>query len=165
MAMALNRAYKSILAAALVLLAAPAWAQAEAEVPYASYKYKSVRVPVGQVLHYRKSQWDGSHAALVSVYVAAADRIEALKWDRGGNHATLVLAQMDWRRFSVQAFEAWRLAAGAEPERRATLAVTGDELHMSLMPEPLKLHHWPWHSYDFDFTSLTLTLPHRIHPT
>ena len=156
------QAFRSLTAAAL-LLVAPALAQSAG--PSETYKYESARVPVGQVLHYRKSQQDGSHVAQVSVYVATTDRIEALKWDRGGDQATLVIAHMDWRRFSVQSFEAWHLSATAPPERRATLNVTGDQLRMSLMPQPITLNHWPWHSYDFDFTSLTLTLPHRLDPT
>jgi hypothetical protein len=35
---------------------------------------------------------------------------------------------------------------------------------MSLMQQPLRLAHWPWHSYDFDFTSLNLALPHLVSP-
>jgi hypothetical protein len=161
--MAMTQALKFMAAAGVLLLAAPALAQGEA--PFAAYEYVSARVPVGQVHHYRKSQQDGSHLAQVSVYVAASDRIEALKWERGGDQATLVIAQMDWQRWSVHSFEAWHLSAGAQPERRVTLSVTGDELRMSLMAQPITLRHWPWHSYDFDFTSLTLTLPHRIDPT
>lgn len=139
----------------LWLLSAPALAQRP------DYRFRPARVPVGEVLHYVKSQRDGSHEARISVHVPAVDRIESLKWDPGAAQSTLVVAHMDWSRFSVRAFEAWGLAKGAAPELRATLTVDGDQLRMSLMPEPLTLHHWPWHSYDFDFTSLTLTLPHR----
>ena len=35
---------------------------------------------------------------------------------------------------------------------------------MSLMSQPLTITHFPWHSYDFDFTSLNLTLPHLVDP-
>lgn len=140
------------------LLAAPALAQPS------DYRFRPARVPVGQVMHYVKAQRDGAHEARISVYVAAVDRIESLKWDPGAGQATLVVASMDWSRFSVRAFEAWGLQRGAPPQRRATLDVEGDRLRMSLMPEPITLHHWPWHSYDFDFTSLTLTLPHRVDP-
>lgn len=126
------------------------------------YRFRPELAPVGQVLHYVKSARDGSHEGRVSVYVATADRIESLKWDPGAEQSTLVVAHMDWSRFSVRAFEAWGLTRGAEPRQRATLGVEGNQLRMSLMPEPLTLNHWPWHSYDFDFTSLTLTLPHRV---
>lgn len=129
-----------------------------------AYRFETANVPVGSVFHYEKSQWDGSHATRISVYVVAIDRVEALKWDRGGDEATLVQASLDWSRFSVRRFDAWHLARDAEPELRATLEVSGDVLRMSLMSQPLTLTHWPWHSYDFDFTSLNLTLPHLRDP-
>src|SRR5262245_3717449 len=74
--------------------------------------------PVGQVFHFRKSQLDGTHAARISVFVASQERIEALKWDEGGDEATLVTADMDWTKFSVRHFQGWHLARGAAPEPR-----------------------------------------------
>jgi hypothetical protein len=130
--MKMRHPWMAALAALLLLLALPAFAQFE------DYRYRPGKAPVG--------------------------RVESLKWERGGTQATLVVATMDWSVFSVREFEAWGLAKDAAGERRATLTVNGDELRMSLMPDALKLTHWPWHSYDFDFTSLTLTLPHRRHP-
>ena len=129
-----------------------------------AYRFKARNVPVGRAFHYEKSNLDGSNPAHISVYVAAADRVEALKWDEGGSQATLVQAELDWSKFSIQRFDAWRLTRDAAPERRATLEVKGAELHMSLMPHPVTLTHWPWHSYDFDFTSLNLSLPHLREP-
>jgi hypothetical protein len=144
--------------AALLCLSAPAGAQ------LAALQFSADRVPVGQVLHYVKSARDGTRPAEISIYVATIDRIEALKWDRGGATATLVTAAMDWPRFSVRGFESSQLTGDAAPERKATLDVTGDSLTMSLMSEPVKITHWPWHSFDFDFTSLNLTLPHLREP-
>ena len=117
-----------------------------------------------QVFHFIKSQRDGTHEARVSVYMPASDRIESLKWDEGGADATLVVARMDWSRFSVWRFQGWRLQRGKPPEKRVRLDVRDNRLSMSLVSEPLEIHHWPWHSYDFDFTSLNLTLPHLAQP-
>jgi hypothetical protein len=147
------------LVACLLFAPLPAWAQFE------SYRFAPDRVPVGQVFHYLKSQRDGSHATRVSVYLPSVDRVESLKWDQGGDQATLVVATLDWERFSVSGFEAWGLARGSEPELRATLRAQADQLHISFVDQPVRISHWPWHSYDFDFTSLTLTLPHRLDPT
>jgi hypothetical protein len=144
--------------AALLCLSAPAGAQ------LAALQFAADRVPVGQVLHYVKSARDGTHAAEISIYAASVDRIEALKWDRGGSTATLVTAAMDWPRFSVRGFESWQLSRDEAPLRKATLDVNGDSLSMSFSPDPVKLSHWPWHSYDFDFTSLNLTVPHLRDP-
>jgi hypothetical protein len=152
------KALAAWLTALLLLTAAPALAQVDA------FRLRAARVPKGKVLHYVKSQLDGTHAARISVYVANIDLIEALKWDEGGEEATLVTAAMDWSRFSVRRFEAWHLVRGRSPERRATLTVEGEELRTSLMDRPLRLQHWPWHSYDFDFTSLNLALPHLNSP-
>jgi len=147
-----------MLSSSLLLCALPALAQ------LASLRFDVSRVPVGQVFHFVKSNRDGTHETRISVYLPAVDRIESLKWDRGGDQATLVQAEMDWSKFSVRRFQGWRLARGAAPEARVTLDVQGDQLSMSLMDAPLTVTHWPWHSYDFDFTSLNLTLPHLLNP-
>jgi hypothetical protein len=128
-------------------------------------EFQPPKVPVGKVFHLVKSQLDGAHEARISYYVAAADRVEALKWDQGGDEATLVVAQLDWSRFSVRAFRVSHLARGANPEPRASLDVDADGvLTMSLNPSPVKLTHFPWQSFDFDFTGLTLVMPHLRDP-
>jgi hypothetical protein len=153
-----GRLIAALLAACLMLTGSPALPGDE------PLRFQASRVPVGQVLHFHKSGRDGSNAAQISVFVAAQDRIEALKWGPGGDEATLVTARIDWSRFSVGRFESWHLSRGGAPELRATMDASGDQLTMSLMKSPLMLHHWPWHSFDFDFTSLNLTMPHLRNP-
>lgn len=148
----------ALITASLLLVARPALPQEE------PLRFRASQVPVGKVFHFIKSNRDGSRAARISVFVASQRRLEALKWDQGGDEATLVVADMDWSRFSVRRFEASHLSRGAAPELRATLEVGGDQLSMSLMKAPITLHHWPWHSFDFDFTSLNLTMPHLRNP-
>jgi hypothetical protein len=148
----------ALLFAVLMSCAPAALAQAEA------FRFDLAKVPAGRAFHFVKSQRDGSHVARISVYLPSFDRIEALKWDEGGTEATLVTAEMDWPRFSVRRFEGWRLAHGSAPERKVTMEVIGERLSMSLMAQPISLGHWPWHSYDFDFTSLNLCLPHLVSP-
>lgn len=143
---------------ALLSCAPPALAQSGA------WRFDAARVPVGQVFHFVKSQRDGSHVTNISVYLPGTGRVEAFKWDAGGDQATLVVAELDWSRFSVKHFQGWHLVRGAAPEPRVTLDVQGDRLSMSLMQAPLRISHWPWHSYDFDFTSLNLSLPHLVNP-
>lgn len=153
-----RRLVTTLISALLLLCALPALAQLEA------LRFDARKVPVGRVFHFVKSNLDGSHEARVSVYLPAIDRIESLKWDQGGDQATLVQAQMDWEKFSVRQFRGWRLVRGTAPEQRVTLDVDGERLSMSLMNSPITLTHWPWHSYDFDFTSLNLALPHLVKP-
>jgi hypothetical protein len=128
-------------------------------------EFQPRKVPVGKVFHLVKSQLDGAHEARISYYVAAVDRVEALKWDQGGDEATLVVAQLDWSRFSVRAFRVSHLVRGAPPEPRANLDVdAAGVLTMSLNPSPVQLTHFPWQSFDFDFTGLTLVMPHLRDP-
>lgn len=152
--------YRHWLLALAISPAADASAQLEA------FRYDAKLVPVGRVYQYLKSNRDGTHPANVTVHVAAGDRLEALKWDEGGDTASYVVAQMDWTRFSVGRFESWQLRRGEEPVLRATLDVDADgTAHASFLPEkPIKLRMWPWHSYDFDFSSLGITLPHLVRP-
>ena len=101
----------SLLCAALLLCAPPANAQLEA------WRFEAAKVPVGRVFHYLKSQRDGTHATRISVYMASNERIEALKWDEGGDEATLVIGDMDWSRFSIRHFEGIHLARGSRRGR------------------------------------------------
>jgi hypothetical protein len=95
--------------------------------------------------------------------VAAIDQIEALKWDSSSHRATLVVATMDWTRFSPRKLEAFALEKDQPPLTRATLEVNGSAVRVSFMPDTtVTIRGWPWHSYDFDFASLGLVLPHRV---
>jgi hypothetical protein len=141
----------------LAAMAAPGAGSAET----CSYKFDPERVPQGEVFHYLKSTLDGSHPTNVSVYVVRTDRIESLKWDVDAKVATLVIADLDWRRYSVRRFESWRLTEQGERRLQATLEAGDDGfLRMSIVDKPVQLMHWPWHSYDFDFMSLNFVTPH-----
>lgn len=133
----------------------------------APLQFQPDRVPAGQVLHYLKSNIDGSNPDRICVYIAGPDRIESLKWHEGSTGATLVTAQMDWSRFSVRQFDAWQLDTDKDPRHRASLKASPDarELEVSFgATRRVRIHHWPWHSYDFDFASLGLVLPHWTDP-
>jgi hypothetical protein len=151
-----------VLASILLLGLAP---QATAQVE--AFRFDSTRVPVGRLYEYLKTNRDGSHAGQVSLYVAGISRIESLKWEPGHTTAVLVVAFLDWSRFSVRRFESWALNRAAAPEARATLETEADGsgVRVSFLPESLiVIRRWPWHSYDFDFASLNLTLAHLIAP-
>ena len=139
-----------------LLSARPVEAQAEA------LRFDAKRVPVGRVFQYEKSNRDGTRSGRVSLYVAGPDRLESLKWDEEKGWATLVIADLDWKRFSVRRFESWALRQGKPPELKATLETAVDgRITISVLPDfALKVSSWPWHSYDFDWASLSLVLPH-----
>jgi hypothetical protein len=145
------------------LFAASAMVQAQTT----QFAYDSAKISVGEVLHYEKSAIDGAKPTRVSVYIQNRDSIESLKWDDKSTSATLVQARMDWQRFSVREFKSWQLEHGVPPRLEGTLEASrdGTQLDVSFVDGgQVKIARWPWHSYDFDFVSLGLTLPHLIDP-
>jgi hypothetical protein len=151
----------------LASFVAPIAFVASATAQTSQFEFDPSRVPVGTAMHYRKSALDGSRTTQITVYVTDRDRLESLKWDEGSEAATLVQARMDWQRFSVGKFKSWHLKRGAAPELRGTLEASADgrELQVSFAANaPVNIDRWPWHSYDFDFASLGLTLPHLRNP-
>lgn len=152
----------AILFAAFIPLATarPAAAQVSA------LRFDPKKVPVGRVTQYEKSNRDGSHSGRISLYVAGPERLESLKWDEDVGWATFVVAELDWTRFSVRRFESWALRQAKPPELKATLDTAGDGgITISVLPgPPIHVSSWPWHSYDFDWASLSAVLPYLIRP-
>jgi hypothetical protein len=149
--------------AAWVLVATIATANAQTS----QLRFDASKVPQGTAMHYKKSMLDGSRPTHVSVYVVDGERLESLKWDDDSAVATLVKARMDWRRFSVREFQSLRLERNKPPESLTTLEAnpSGTRLKVSFLPgKTVSVTHWPWHSYDFDFASLSLVLPHLRNP-
>jgi hypothetical protein len=131
------------------------------------FAFDPTKMPVGEVFHYEKSTIDGQQSTRVSVYVLDRERIESLKWENRATSATLVQARMDWPRFSIREFKSWQLERGVPPELKGTLEANhdGTKLDVSFIEgRTVKISRWPWHSYDFDFVSLGLTLPHLRNP-
>ena len=103
----------------------------------------------------------------MSLYIAEIDRIESLKWFPGDTTATLVVAVLDWERYSVRRFESWGISRSAAPDLRAVLETDsgGGGVRVSFQPDSLiPIRGWPWHSYDFDFASLNVAMPHLRDP-
>jgi hypothetical protein len=146
-----------------LLLLCPGLAGAQVD----AFRFDSSRVPVGRAFEYVKSNRDGTHPTQVTVYVPAIDRLESLKWDSGGDVATLVSASLDWKHFSVRGFESRRLRRAGPEVLQGTLATDGTrpEIRVSFLPDSvITVRAWPWHSYDFDFASLGAALPHLPDP-
>ncbi len=141
----------------LAAIAVPAAAQVSA------FSFDSARVRVGRAYEYVKSNRDGTHPTQVTVYSAALDRLESLKWDSGGEAATLVAATLDWERFSIRGFDSRRLRRHQPEVLQGTLRTDSSAaaLRVSFLPDSaIPVRMWPWHSYDFDFASLGAALPH-----
>lgn len=122
-------------------------------------------IPIGKVLLYSKSNIDGTHSSHTALYVKSEDQLESLKWNDNYSGATLVKAWMNWETFSVEKFETFRLDEQGNGQIRAKLS-TDHEHSRALVEIPgvfkdtADLPAWPWHSYDFDFASLSICWAH-----
>ncbi len=111
---------------ATLLVPSPALAQTTA------FHFNAKRLPVGTVLQYTKSNLDGTNASNIDVYVRDKKEVESFKaWHEPATRATLVRAQMDWKRFSVSGFQVFDLDCGQPPQSRASLEVRPQEFRAS----------------------------------
>lgn len=156
------RSVRTAAVLATCLTAAPRTASAQ----LSALRFDSSKVHVGRVYQYEKANRDGSHSGRISLYIARLDRLESLKWDEDVGWATFVVAELDWARFSVRRFESWALRQAKPPELKATLETAADGgITISVLPgPPIHVSSWPWHSYDFDWASLSAILPHLVWP-
>ncbi len=130
----------------------------------AAFRYDAALADVGRVFHYRHSNVDGTHASRVALYWAAPDRLESLKWNPGWTASTLVTATMDWETFSVDAFESFDVAPEGRTQK-ARLETADDKLVVGGGALRCDIESVPWHSYDFDFASLNVSLRFLVDPT
>ena len=110
------------------------------------------------VYEYRKSNWDGTHASSVFLYVADNDKLESFKWWDGDTEATLVSAVINWKTYSVSEFQNHKLRKGLAPQFASKLK--GDKtlrIEVGEMRDSLLIDELPWQSYDFDFAGLSFT--------
>jgi hypothetical protein len=126
----------------------------------AAFRFDAAKLEVGRVFQYEHSNIDGTHATRVSLYWAAENRLESLKWSVDWNEATLVVAEMDWKTFSVKSFETYRITEDGARKPLARLDTIDNEIVAGLGGSELRcaVERLPWHSYDFDLSSLNVSL-------
>lgn len=130
------------------------------------FAFRPERVVPGRVVHYVKSNVDGSKPSLVSLYLAGRDAIEVYKSEKGLDDSADVLAHLDWRRFSADRLDAGVIAADGRREGRATLVLAASSLVVTIggVTQTLKVDTFPLHVYNFDLMSLNVMLPHLARP-
>ncbi len=124
------------------------------------YQYPGSINDLYTVYEYKKSNWDGTHASTIYLYIADTNKIQSFKWTQGDKVATLVTAVVDWNNFSVKQFINHRLRSDKEPELVATLIMKENmkiAIEVGAMQDSLTLTEMPWHSYDFDLAGLGFT--------
>lgn len=115
------------------------------------------RADVHTVYAYRKSNWDGSHASMIFLYVRDNRQLESFKYAKGDDWATLVTARIDPTKMTVAQFRNDRIHATGERKLFAELSMLeGNKLAFRVMDfrDTVKLDNAFWHSYDFDLASL-----------
>ena len=123
------------------------------------------------VLHYVKTNIDGSLPEYISQYIAAPDRMESFKFHPKGTRAGLVIAEMDWRNFGAKSLKSWQVFANNERRLFGTISfdAAARKAEVSLPSiksdaEFVDLKHFPVHLYNFDFGSLNFSFPHLAKP-
>ncbi len=111
------------------------------------------------VYTYQKSNWDGSHASTIFLYIKDSANLESFKWAAGDEWATLVSAEMNWNTFAIKNFYNHRIVKGGERKLIAELKATGKKLWFAVngIPDSALLDDAHWQSYDFDFAGLGFT--------
>ena len=110
---------------------------------------------INTLYEYKKSNWDGTHASTIFLYVADQNKLESFKWAEGDEEATLVSALINWNTYSVSEFQNHKMRKGKAPEFVARLK--GDKkvlIEVKEMRDSLLIDELPWQSYDFDFAGL-----------
>lgn len=125
-----------------------------------AYSFPSHFNDIHTIYSYTKSNWDGSNASGIYLYVKDSFHLESLKLTEGDEWATVVEAEIDWENAAVKRFTNHRLYVGGERKKIAELNVS-DALRLSFRVGDIKdsmiLDSRYWHSYDFDFAGLSFT--------
>lgn len=133
------------------------------------FKYSSKRAFTGTVLHYIKTNIDGTQPEFVSQYFADGDTMESFKFHKGNFPAALVIAKMDWETFSAAALYSHRINSKTERPLFATIRFDRTKRHaevsiptMKPEKETFSIPKFPVHIYNFDLGSLNFALPHLV---
>lgn len=153
--------------AVAILLAVPAFAADEAATAPA-IRFDPARVEPGTLLHYVKSNRDGSQPWQVAVYSVAPTRVEVVKYKKGGEDMVVVEVDLDpVRGHMAHAFQTNLTAADSRATMAARVAADGRTVGVKLgngQALELPLAGLPFHFYGFDFLGIGWLLPHLVDP-
>ncbi len=126
---------------------------------------------VGRIYSYVRSNHDGSEAERIHVFRASPTRIEVTKMRSRCTNAAFVTAELDLEKGQATRLTGGRLRPGATHEDFAWLEHVPGEARVAgriiLEGRAVELSApvggEPWHMFDFDLASLTITAQYR-HP-
>lgn len=134
----------------------------------AAFRYDAAKAPPpGTLLHYTKSNRDGSKPWHVEIYVQSPTRINVIKWVEGHADFVEIMADIDPALAMPTILQQWNTAAGRREPRLALVAVpgkTGPGLRAQLADGPsFELQATtaaPFNFWGFDLAGLGFMLPH-----
>ena len=134
----------------------------------AKFRYRrSTAIPVGTVLHYLKTNIDGSKPEHVSQYIASADVMESFKFHPKESPAGYVVAEMDWRTFSAKTLRSSQAFPKGELKLFGTIEFDGQARRGTVSIPRLRsdadiftFSQLPVHLYNFDLGTLNFSFPH-----
>jgi hypothetical protein len=133
-----------------------------------AFVHDTLRVPVGTVSEYVKSNLDGTQAIRVLTWLGAHHRLEVLKLEPENGSAAFVTAEMDWEIASADRLESAVLFPDGTRRPQAVLTLDPSSRHVRAevfgLRDSLTVGALPIHVYNFDFLSLAAALPHLTRP-
>lgn len=155
----------------LVIFLVAAFCRAQDDTSKFSYK-ASKGIPVGTVLHYVKTNIDGSQPEQIAQFIASPTTMEAFKFHPKELPAGLVIAEMDWETFSAKSLTSWRILSAADRKLFGTIDFGGRTKRATVSipaarsgAETFAIDRLPVHLYNFDLGSLNFAFPHLKNKT
>lgn len=138
----------------------------------AKYRFQASRgIPAGTILHYLKTNIDGTHPEHVSQYFASADSMESFKFHPGESPAGYVIAVMDWKSFSTKSLASWQVFSRDDRKLFGTIdfdsATRRGKVSIPRIrneSEVFAFEQLPVHLYNFDLGTLNFAFPYLIKP-
>jgi hypothetical protein len=154
-------------ATTIVFLSALA-AEANPTTHVGHFEYRPDRIETGTVYHYVKSDLKGGNPARVVVFVATKSHIEVVKMEQGSRDFAYVTADFDWSTFSLSQITSWNLLPNGLYRRQAHMVFDGESHTIDIQlhggSEQVRVEHYPFHIYNFDFLSLNYSFRHLTDP-
>jgi hypothetical protein len=130
------------------------------------FRYQPERIESGSLYHYTKSNVDGSNPAGIYIYVASRGHLEVLKVEKDSPVLAFVTADFDWMTFSAEHLSSWHVLPDGLLRSQGSTGLRGDTFTKFIMNSefPSSVKHYPFHVYNFDFTSLNFAFRHLVDP-
>lgn len=161
------------LALFLVALLCPgaAAAQSPTQTPtdtLADYEYSPANGPRNRVVHYLKSNLDGSKRLVLSAHFSEPLTLEVLKVEHDGRSLALVSAELDPATLTEARMQSFNALETGSPRLQMMLKSDAGSrrlvAHVAKAEMPVAVPHLPAHIYNFDLMGMNATLPHLKDP-